>query len=235
MKPAIAIAVLVAVLLAVWLLTSSLDAIVERAIESYGSELAGVAVRVDRVEISLTQGRGRVSGLSVANPPGFEGRHALYFDEITLAIDTGSVGKNPLVITELQIEAPAASYELDKAGRNNFDVIRKHIASQGGNPPAEPERDEDPLRIRIRHFRLAAGSMHLDARAAAGGKLEVELPSLELRDLGAPDGVPPAALGARILGQIVGDIVQRSARGAVGKLVDEGAGAVKGLFDRLRR
>ena len=61
-------AVVVIAAVAAYLLLTSLDAIVERAIERYGSEITGTAVRVSSVDISLTSGRGTVRGLTVANP-----------------------------------------------------------------------------------------------------------------------------------------------------------------------
>ena len=233
MRRAFVVVVLVIVLVLVWLVTSSLDSLVERAIESYGSELAGVAVRVDRVDISLTRGRGRLRGLSLANPPGFEARHALRVDEITLEIDTESLGGSPVVISEVLIDGPKVVYELDASGRSNFDVIRKHVA---GASPSEPDESEgEPLLILIRHLRVDAGKMNIDGSAPAAAALEVQLPTLDLRDLGAPNGETPEAIGTEVLSEIIGRVVQRAARGAVGKIVEEGSGAVKGFLDRLRR
>ena len=56
------VVVVVALAAGVYFLLTSLDVIVERAIEHYGSEITGTAVRVASVDISLSSGRGTVRG-----------------------------------------------------------------------------------------------------------------------------------------------------------------------------
>ena len=111
---------------AVYFLLTSLDGIVERAIERYGSEITGTAVRVASVDISLSSGRGTVRGLTVANPEGFSSGSAFRLEEITLQLDVGTVTSSPIVLDEIAIRAPAALFEVNKAGAANVDEIRKN-------------------------------------------------------------------------------------------------------------
>lgn len=52
-------------------LSSNLDSIVKKVIETAGTEVAGVKVSVGDVKISLSEGKATIAGLTVANPPGF--------------------------------------------------------------------------------------------------------------------------------------------------------------------
>ncbi|MGH8671704.1 MAG: hypothetical protein ACREUA_06675, partial [Burkholderiales bacterium] len=61
---------------ALWLY-SSLDSLIEKAIERYGSEITGVSVTVGSVNVSPTDGIGEVAGLRLGNPKGFATERAL--------------------------------------------------------------------------------------------------------------------------------------------------------------
>ena len=47
---------------------------------------------------------------------------------ITTRIDTSSINRNPIVIDEILISAPAVVYEINKAGLSNVDVLKKNLA-----------------------------------------------------------------------------------------------------------
>jgi uncharacterized protein involved in outer membrane biogenesis len=140
----VAVASIVIFGIAVALLMSNLDGIVKTAIEKFGSQVAGVPVRVADVKISLSEGRGTIKGLTVANPAGFKTPTAFSLGEITLAIDTGSVTKDPVVIKEIIVAAPEVTYEVGTGG-SNVDAIKKNVeAATGGGkatPAKEPAKD----------------------------------------------------------------------------------------------
>ncbi|HME70599.1 MAG TPA: hypothetical protein VKM54_12120, partial [Myxococcota bacterium] len=88
MKRAVAIGitlVLVLIAAAVYYVYSSLDTIVQAAIERYGSELTGTAVHVESVDLALAKGGGTIRGLRIANPAGFLRRDVFELQEITLS------------------------------------------------------------------------------------------------------------------------------------------------------
>jgi hypothetical protein len=189
----VAVAVIVAAT-AYYLLTS-LDAIVERAIERYGSEITGTAVRVASVDISLSSGRGTVRGLSIANPEGFSRDSAFELGEIALQIDVATVASSPVVIDEIRIGAPAVLFEVNQAGAANIDVIRKNAAR---GEAAAPEEEGEPLRLAIRQFSLNRGEIHADANAVGGEEAELKLPPLAQSRIGGSRGATPDEIG-RIL------------------------------------
>ncbi len=200
----IALAVGVVALAALaWWLFASLDAIVERAIEDAGTRALGVPVRVASVDVSLSEGRATVRGLAVANPEGFSSQPAFRFDELRVTLDPASLGSRaPLVLKEVSVAGPVVRYELDAAGRANVEVIRDEAERRGSTPePAPPggaEASGPPLRLSIRHLAVAEGVVDADTTALGGEEKRVELPALEMRDVGGRGGVPPAEIARRV-------------------------------------
>ena len=93
-------------IVAVKFLGSNLDAIVKKAITRVGPEMTGVSVDVDKVGISLADGRGEIGGLVIGNPRGYKGPHAFKLGSIALALDKTADTAGVVVIKELTIDGP---------------------------------------------------------------------------------------------------------------------------------
>jgi hypothetical protein len=204
--------VVVLVAVAAYFLLTSLDAIVERAIERYGSEITGTAVRVASVDISLSSGRGTVRGLTIANPEGFSSDSAFSLEEITLQLDVGTVASSPIVVEELSIGAPAALFEVNQAGAANVDVIRKNASS--GEPAAGAE--EEPLRLVIRKFSVQRGKIDADTTAVGGEEVEAKFPPLELENIGGSRGATPNQIGKIVVGALTKQVAIAAASQRLG-------------------
>jgi hypothetical protein len=112
---------------AVYYVMTNLDSIVKGAIEKYGSEAAKTAVRVSSVSIRLTEGKGEISGLTVANPHGFSSPNVFRLGKISVKIDTRSVTSSPIVIDEIHISSPQVVYEMNQVLASNILVLKKNI------------------------------------------------------------------------------------------------------------
>lgn len=123
-------------------LFSSLDGIVKTVIERVGSDVAGTKVSVGGVALRLAEGKATLSGLTVANPPGFSSEPAIRLGEVTIALDTSTLNHSPIVIKEVSVAAPAVALELG-AGGSNLAVLRRNVtgatAGQDEAAPAQPE------------------------------------------------------------------------------------------------
>ena len=65
-------AVVALIIVAVIFVFSSLDGIVQTAVEKFGTEIVGAKVSLADVEISATSGKGILRGLKVGNPEPFK-------------------------------------------------------------------------------------------------------------------------------------------------------------------
>ena len=219
-------ALVVVLLVAVfWYVYSSLDSLVEQAIEHYGSEAAGTRVEVGSVSISLSDGRGTLRDVSVANPEGFSSAHALYFREVTLQIDLGSIGENPVVLEEIFIDAPQVRYERNDQGTSNIDVIRQNLQSSGGGGASQQEGEE--TRLTIRKFEARNGRIEADA-PQLDEEIRADLPTVRLSGLGGNSGAPPSEIGKEVLAAFGKSTATAVARQGILQAIDKNVGGEAG-------
>jgi hypothetical protein len=227
-----------------WFVHASLDSLVQGALETHGSRLAGARVVVDDVDISPQSGEGRLRGLRIENPPGFSRADAIRFGEVALRIDVSTLVKDPLVIEEVRIDAPYANLEVKPPGKSNIDVIRENLeraAPQGAKRGPEGETAPAPQaavrRIVIRKFSFEDGSVAADARAVGGKQYDATLPAVRLSNVGGPQGAPGDEVGRTLLEAFTHAVVRSAARQGLGKILEDQLGeageAAKGLLDRL--
>lgn len=220
--------VIVALAAGIWYLYSSLDSIVEEAIERYGSEAAGTRVEVGSVSLSLRDGKGTLRGVSVANPEGFSSGNAIYFGEVTLQLDLGSIRENPVVLEQVFIDAAQVRFEMNEQGTSNFDVLRKNLQrSSGSSGQGGAER-----RISIRSFEARNGKIEVDA-PQLGEEMTAELPTVKRSNLGGSNGAPPAQIGKEVLGAFVQATVNAAARQGIQKAIEKQLGGEAG--DALKK
>lgn len=231
---------LIALLLAaggVWLY-SSLDSLVARAIRQYGSEITGVAVKVDRVKLAPAQGRGALHGFSVGNPKSFAAPAAFKAADINLELDVSTLTKDVIVIKRIDITAPDITYELGPGG-NNFDAIRRNIESSltrmlGSSKAAKDAKGGGSRKViidlvTIRHGKVEARSALLKDR-----KLMAALPEIVVRDIGRRGNGATAAevvrqLWAPLQQQVLKSVAEMNLSGASELLKKDGGGALEGV------
>jgi hypothetical protein len=204
---------------ALWWLYASRDALIKRAIERYGPELTGVGVKVRAVKLEPVDGRGAISGIELGNPKGFSAPHSVTLGEIRLAVDPGTLTSNVVHVREISLEAPSITYERGAQG-DNLSAIQKHIESRlpkskGGTGEAKepsPERKFIIDRVRVR-----------GAKVDYAGMATVDLPEIQLRDLGKKTN---GATAAEITREVWGEL-QRVA-------IARAPAAIEGLRDKAK-
>jgi uncharacterized protein involved in outer membrane biogenesis len=209
-------------------LYNSIDSIVKTAIERFGSDITGTEVSVASVDISLKSGRGTIRGLRVDNPEGFSSHDALELGEVTLDIDVASLNKDPIVIEEIRVMAPAVRAELDEKARSNIGVIKDHAEGYqaGAAQPKTDKRDSGfEKHFVIRKVTFEEGKIAADATAVGQGEKDIDLPAVRLTDVGGSRGATPAAIGKTItrafLGQVMDAVADELKAEARKKLEDE--------------
>src|SRR2546421_1637073 len=172
-----------------WWLYNSRDALIRRALEHYGPQVTGVAVKVKAVKLEPLDGTGAINGLDLGNPQGFSAPRALTLGEVRLAVDPATITSPVVHIKEISLEAPAITYERGAQG-DNLSAIQKHIQSQlpKSEPNAKGASKDAPQRkfivdhVQVRH-----------AKVSYGGLASAELPDVHLRELGKKKGGATAA------------------------------------------
>jgi hypothetical protein len=216
---------------------SSLDRIVAAAIEKYGSKVTQTEVTVSAVAIKLKSGEGSIKGLKVGNPSGFSSPDAFTLGDITVGLDTSTVTKDVVVINQVLISGPHITYEINKSGQANINIINKNVKQlQGGSAQAaapDEEKGESAVKLLIRKFVIEGGQ--IDAYVPVKPEpVTVKLPKIEVADLGS-GGAPPREIAAQILSVIlknVGPAVQKAGvEQYLGKSVEEMKGQLQKQMD----
>jgi len=183
---------------------TNLDAIVKAVIEKVGSQTTQTAVRVDEVKIVLSDGAGTISGLSIANPKGFEARHAFLLGTVSTRINIKSLGKEPIIIDEVIIREPQVFYEMNKDRKSNLNTLYNNIdaATAGSGGADEAAADSAEPKLIIRRFLFTDATVHANVVPLNNKKYTLKLPSIDLKNLGGKNGATPSEISQQVLGII---------------------------------
>ncbi|MFQ5482820.1 MAG: hypothetical protein ACE5ER_08670, partial [Nitrospinaceae bacterium] len=192
--------VLVLVATTLFFIFSSLDEIITRAVEHYGSEITQTEVRLAETKISAASGQGILKGMSIANPGGFKTPHAFEFAKVSLTLDIATLTEPVIVIKEIVIASPAITYELGSQG-NNIDALKKNVEASLHSKPADPAAGQAPAtaaagkngsggekKFIIERLSIQDGKVLVSATALNGRALTINLPTVRLNNLGAKKG-----------------------------------------------
>lgn len=212
---AIIVALLVlAVGVSTWFLVNNLDRFAKQAVEEIGSELLGTQVSLTSVDVTPLKGKAILSGLQVANPEAYSDAFALSFGEIEVDIDLGSFDESVMVIEKILILDPRISYEVNRQGVANIDVLLDNIDSATGG-------GDTSGRLIIDRLDVKGGSITASAAHQPGKTLVFDFPVVFMTDLGSPDGATPDEIGSEIAGVLMERIINAATRAGVQSLADE--------------
>lgn len=184
---------------AAWWLHGNLDGLIRRTVEDQGSALIGAPIRLDSVHIDTRSGAGELRGLTIGNPPGFATPHLLQVARVRVEVDVRTLGAPVVVIPLLEIEAPDVIYEKG-ATQSNVEAIQSHLARQieQGTPDAGAD-GKPPRRYIVGRLQLLRPRAQASAPILQGRTVSLNLPEMDLRDLGkAEGGLTAGELGAQV-------------------------------------
>lgn len=225
-----ALGLLAVAAIAAWLwFGNPLNALVKVAIEKFGSEMILAHISVNKVNLSATDGRGLLSGLSVGNPKGFESAHAFKAGQIELALEPASLAEDVILIHRIYIDAPDISYEKNDSG-TNFDAIQRNVENYLGASKRQANKDA-PKKMIIESLVIR------NARVNYNGMLDLKLPDIELRNIGKKSGGATSAQVTRAIiaelnTQLAIALAKTAAIGAVGGVAVGVGMGIKSLFGK---
>lgn len=205
-----------------------IDRITRTAIEVSSTYALGLDTSLESARIGLLSGSFRLTGLEVANPPGFENPRFLRLGEAQLDLDMGTL-QQPTVIVQL-FAIRAVEVDLDKQrGKANYNVILDNLArfeSEEVEPDPTPEADAGPgKRFVIQELVIRDVVAHV--RAVEGvPQIDVIVPEVRMRNLGG-EGQPLTA--AQVTDVIVKAVLASIAKAGAGLLGGVGSALSSGL------
>jgi len=184
--------------------------IIQAVIEDQGTSITQVPVKVAGVDLSLSDLKASIRGLTVGNPTGFKTDHAISLGEISVKISKDWT-MDLIVIDEVIIRAPEITYEIGSNG-SNISVLQNNIAksmggTSGGSQPATRSSkgasgDSGP-KVIINHLYIKGGKVNVSAAIMAGKTLTTALPDIHIKDIGKDSkGASPAEVVDKIISAI---------------------------------
>lgn len=229
-----------------WFYLHNLDSIVKSEIEKQGSEITGVAVKVNDVKLSLKTGVGEIYNLTVANPTGFTTPVAFSLAQMQVAVDTHTIPDDMVRVHRLELIAPDVTVEQNATG-NNIQIIQENIKShikahiqpsQTADTSVPPAPAKVPgKRFWIESFVMKNATLHVSAPLVQAEMILIPLADLELTNLGATTGgLTASELADTITQQISLQIAHAIIARDLQNMVDLSAFNVEpqSLVDRIR-
>ena len=218
-----------------------LDSIVKSGIEVVGSDVLGSEVRVSGVSLSPFSGGGSISGLTIANPEGFERDYAFELGEVSMQLNVGSITSDVIEISSIVIDSPHITYETNLRNDNIRTLLANISGDDGSAEPADSSGSGKDLLIR--EFRMINPQLDVITQVASA---PISLPDIVINDIGTggEGGASAAEVLSMVLGRINRAIVEgnfpsvEALRDRLGDVEDEARqavdDAVQDLGSRLR-
>ena len=183
-------------------LMQNLDGIVKNLIEEVGTEVTNAQVRVREVKLNLAEGKATLSGLTVANPPGFSSEPLFTLDNISVVMNISSLTGSVYLIEDISIDGVHVLAEQKGAITNVQKFMDGMPKSNAPDDVGATGSSEADIKLAISRIDFSGGTMEL--RSDQIGDQSIELKKLQFRNIGTPEnGLTPEEAGKKIAGQLM--------------------------------
>ena len=203
----VAAAVLVAVLAGgLYLIFNNLAQELRAAIVSQGSASLGVSMTVEQAE-TVTEGIDtilKLSRVSVANPSGFSGRHAMRMGEVRIRYDSRISNARSIVVREVIASGVEISFER-RGNESNLDVLQRNAVAERLKPIIV--QLSEPPKVIVDYFGTRSGQLSIRHEVLGPGKvLDGTFAPMSLSGVGRREGgVIPTELAVRLVTALAND------------------------------
>lgn len=198
-----------------------LDSIVKQGIETVGTQVAKVEVKLDDAGVSIFSGKGALRGLQVANPKGYRAPQVVKVGQALVVLTPLSVFSERVVIRSVVVQETEIHYE-KRDGKVNLDVIQDNVeaALRDRDKKAKPEKKLQIDSLVIRNAKVYVYGDKPDEPPTV-----LTLNEIHLKDLGqGPEGITGAELTRKLTTAVIKDTLAATVRGVTDRL--------KGLFGK---
>jgi len=198
---------------------------IQKGVETGGTWAFGTDTRLESASLSVLGGEVGFDELQVDNPDSFTKGQAIRVGELSVKTDVGSLMSDIIEVEYIDIQSPEITLELSTGGTNlgalldHLDKQAKSLSSGTPSEPAdEPEEDEADdgkpgKKLHVGRVTINGAKVHLKQSMLLSGGSTVELPLLELTDIGgADDGGDGSVTLPELLEQILGAIMSAVAK-----------------------
>lgn len=211
-----------------------LDSAVKKGVETIGPQLTKVSVKLDSVGLSLLSGSGKVNGLVVGNPEGYQTASAINIGHASLAVSPGSLLSDKVIVKSIRVDAAEVTFEGGLSGNNLSKILDNVNAATGGDTPAPgvPQESEAGKKLQVDDFLMTGAKVNVSLTGMGGQSVTVPLPDIHLTGLGqGSEGITSAELTKLVLNEVIAAATKAAASDKVKELtkgVTDAAGKAAG-------
>ncbi len=181
----------------------------EKGIETGGTWAFGTDTTLEGASLSILDGSVGLDELRVRNPGGFDATDAIRVGGFSLETQIGSLLSDVIEVDAIEIDGPEITVEMTTSGTNLgalLDHLDQRAKSLGSGQPAPDEKEgaEAPSKkLHVGRVTITNAKLHLRQSVLLSIARTVDLPKLELLDLGGGQALTLPELLEKILGAIM--------------------------------
>lgn len=176
--------------------------------ERIATDALGVKVNIGSLDISLENKTASVNNLSIANPPGYDGRHAMTAEKIVIGLNTAS--KQLIDFDDIDVIGSVVNLEVTPNGTNLTDL--KELAMQKKQTESV---GSEAIRVIVRKMAIGASTLNPRVTLLPGQDLgSIKIPAINLSGIGEKEnGVLAKEAIVQVITKYIG-VAQREANKA---------------------
>ena len=175
----------------VYYFTPSVNSIVKKIVNKYGSEVVGTEVNLEGFDFSLTKVEASVKELTIANPANYKKPYLFELKNVSVKVDLKSLTTDTIVIDNIEVNNPAITYEMISLTQNNIKEIQNNIETYSARSKAKETEEElsaaeeksDGSGKKVVIKKLSVNDASLTA-AAGGEEVSITLPTITMNNIG---------------------------------------------------
>jgi hypothetical protein len=192
-----------------------LDGIVRKGIETVGTQVAKVEVKLDDVGMSVFTGKGALRGLQVANPKGYRAPRAVTVGQALVVLKPLSVFSGRVVIHSVVVQETEIHYE-KRDGKANLDVIQANVESA---LPQDRDKAKPEKKLQIDSLVIRNAKVYVYGDKPNEPPTVLTLNEIHLKDLGqGPEGITGAELTRKLTVAVIKDTLAAMVHGVTDRL-----------------
>ena len=181
------------------------DRAIKMAIQSAGTKALTVKVNLDKVALSILQGRISLYNLQVDNPEGYQHEKLLELKKAEVKIATRSLLNEVVEIENIKLDGTKVVFEQRGISGNNLQDIIKRIQ------PKQRESESAGKKLHIKKLEITNTEVQVKLLPVPGkiDTIPLKLSKIELTNLGSDNKLDMVELTREILLAIAGGIAQQ--------------------------
>jgi hypothetical protein len=184
-----------------------LDTIAKEAVQRGGTYAMDVDTTVDKVSLHPFDGKLQMKGLTVANPPNFNGAHLMKTGTFELELVPSSLMDKTILLKKFELDG-LDMYIDQQMPLSNIGVIMENLKKLAGGEKPKEEKPSEGKKVKVDLITIKNVVAHV--KVLAGPELTIKVPEIQLKNVTGDNaaGVALPELMARIVPAVLAAVLE---------------------------